>query len=250
MHRVGFNRRCSECSLSCQNAVTGQSVVPLNEVVLIVISAYPGSNEIKQNISLAKGKSLTNAGSFLRHSLNSFFDDLTDYKPIEDYIYFTNIIKCSPQKKGEPVTITPNHLKTCKSKWLDLELASLPKCPILIASSEACFALLGTKLNDSRNRVYTVEGRKAVVTYNPIEWERGAIKKIPDLDRVESELDLVIPKVSKDSPIPAKIAKSTFWRPPPLGSALWFVHKDLQLLKPLVNKYVENVRQSSKSIQT
>lgn len=237
MNRIGFDRKCSNCSLSCGSAVTGQSEVPMSDVALIVVSAYPGSNEIKKNMSLVGSKDKATAGTFLRLSLNLFFEEEFP-EGFEKYVYFTNVIKCSPQRKNKLTKITPAHLKSCRM-WLNLELAALPKCPILIASSEASDSLLNMKLNKARNKIHTIEGRKAVATYNPIEWERGALKKVSDLDKTENNLKLILNKTSDPKNLD-KIIKSVFWKPVPYGSTLWFVHKDLTKIKKLVMEYLGN----------
>jgi len=238
MNRIGFDRKCSNCTLSCGSAVTGQSEVPMSDVVLIVVSAYPGSNEIKKNMSLVGNKDNTTAGAFLRLSLNLFFEDKFPNNTFEKYVYFTNAIKCTPQRKNQSIKITPAHLKSCRM-WLNLELAALPKCPILIASSEASNSLLNMKLGVARNKIHTIEGRKAVATYNPIEWERGALKKVANLEKTESDLKLVLEKTSDPKNL-GKLIKPVFWKPAPYGSTLWFVHRDLTKIKSLVMEYMGN----------
>jgi hypothetical protein len=106
------NRYCRLCALGknrkdlkLQSAVFGQSVRPFPEVLLAIVSAYPGFYEVMRNESLAgvpnheRGfkdihKSKYNAGTYLRLVLHSIIDRDPQWpstlKPFEKFVFFTN----------------------------------------------------------------------------------------------------------------------------------------------------------------
>jgi uracil-DNA glycosylase len=248
MFRIQFDRKCNACDLTCGQAVAGQSNIPLDRVLLIIISSYPGISELQQNLSLVDSKSRNNinTGAFLRMLFKAVFDadkSIPDiYKPFENFVYFTNAVKCSPSRGRDKLTIKPSHIAACKDIWLSKELNELSNCPMLLASSEAVTAMLGKdkKLNTSRNTIHTVGDRKAVVTHNPTEWGRGAIKVIKNKHEIDAEVDRLIEHSTNPHKSIDRLIKEDYWKPTPYGSTLWFVKQDLETLKTLVKEYIDN----------
>lgn len=160
---------CMRCKLSSNrkhNPIPGSSPCPLDEVRLIVVSSYPGAEEVRsgQSLSPSTGKNV-NAGKILQTYLNRMSSGLYDYT------YRTNCIKCPPRgAKGEELK-QPRDM--CKN-WLVPEIMELPpNVPILLAGSEAVQSVLGKPLYDSRGEVYQYHNHPVVVTVNPIEVERA-----------------------------------------------------------------------------
>lgn len=174
---TGFNKACSRCRLSCGGAIPGQASCPLSQVKLVIISAYPGSEEVKFGATLVPANDYVNAGAYLRSSITNIFDNdeeiPEEYKPFDNFIFKTNAIKC-PSTPGEDLN---EAVKACRV-WLDLELKQLPPgVPILIAASQALNSLsmnTGVKygINADRGRVLYIEGHPCICTYNPIEGLR------------------------------------------------------------------------------
>ncbi|MBD2201782.1 hypothetical protein H6G33_10525 [Calothrix sp. FACHB-1219] len=245
MYRLNrFNNACRRCNLSTGNSICGQSEVDFNEVELIVVSAFPGNQEVKDGISLSPGdknSSKMNAGKFLRLCLHWMFDlDVevpSELKPFSEKVFYTNAIKCNPQKGQIKTQINNNHLDSCKD-WLKEEIDLFNRGqPILLAGSEACKSILGFKESIYNNRgiIHQYKNHPVVVTNNPIEWERGALKELVYGDKTIEDLDKLFSRYKN----PKKtfidsILKSKYWTPIPLGSGLWFAKQDLLKVKQLV----------------
>ncbi len=253
MYRLShFKRECAACKLSGGKAVAGQSLAPPDEVALIVISAYPGTNEVNQNLSLTESQGAASnsmsAGDFLRLTFDTFFDGDPNFpqalKPFRQYVYKSNAIKCMPQRGNVKLNITPAHLKSCRETWLDQELAMFgPTVPILLAAGEAVKSLLGPKfgLYSSRRQLHYFGQHPVIVTFNPIEAERGLLKVIPKAREVEQDLRKLFAKVKR----PGKkaqllIGKTEYWRPAPVGSNAWHFKQDLEAIKEQIIKYHEH----------
>jgi hypothetical protein len=241
MYRPYFDRNCSKCNLTCGTAVTGQSVIPFEEVMLIVISAYPGVNEVQQNISLApatnKKKKGVNAGEYLRFCLNQLIKDSCLPEPITKYTYYTNAVKCNPFQNK----VYDSHVFKCKETWLDNELSMFnPKVPILLASSQAVKAVLGRqeKLYENTNKIIYYNQHPCIVTPNPIEWERGVYYKIDNYENVLDDL-IGLHRLKKATKYQIdKLINLKSWDGIPIGSSNYFVKRDLNLLKQEIIKYV------------
>jgi uracil-DNA glycosylase len=222
----GFNSKCFECKLATGSSVYGQSEVPLDQVKLIVVSAYPGRNEVMQGISLASRETSQScsAGAFLRKCIAGAFnkeDVPENLREFYQFIYATNAIKCEKRDKK----VTDKHIDTCYKTWLRNEIRSLPEgVPILIAAGEAFKSLFpneGGLFKNRRREDLVYEGRRCVATLNPIEWERNHLKIITE-STVNSKTGVYTPVTSK------------VWAPYPVGSILWHIKKDLDLIKSFV----------------
>jgi len=164
---------CTRCPLSLGRKhppIPGYSPCPMSEVRLVVVSAYPGNEEVKSGQSLfpSPGKSV-NAGKILQESLQQVSRDLG----IDLYklTYRTNAIKCPTRGKSGDKLTQPREV--CKG-WLLAEIAEVPSgVPILLAGSDAARTVLDATLYDSRGMVHQYEGHPVIVTMNPIEVERG-----------------------------------------------------------------------------
>jgi len=164
---LGLPPTCSNCSLSSNRftPIWGQSSVPLTQVSGIIISAYPGKEEVASNMTLVAAASYLNAGGFLRMVMRG----LTKNPTIDDNFFFTNAISCFPNKARDKDVDLSVPIKKCSS-WTQLEIARCrPNCPILIASSEAVTQLFGKAHNitNSRNETLQYEGHPCIVTWNP-----------------------------------------------------------------------------------
>jgi uracil-DNA glycosylase len=226
----GIDSKCSRCGLSNPPAIYGQSEVPLSEVLLVVVSAYPSTEEVKQGISLAPSSKLLNAGAYCRKAISAVFDKddnfPSTYKPFVMHTFFTNMIKCPVQLKKEKRDIKPNHIRSCK-QWLDTELTQMhPEVPILIASSEAVKGLLGEgqSLYTNRCRVHLIDKHPGVVTMNPIEPSRYCTYKANEYKRTRG--GYLVPK-------------SISMEAPSIGSVPWFFKRDLLATKELVINFIE-----------
>jgi uracil-DNA glycosylase len=219
-HRAtGFNKACKRCALSCGEAIPGQSASPLSEVKLVIVSAYPGSEEVKYGATLIPANDYVNAGAYLKSNLSLIFDvdkEIPDrYKPFDNFVFKTNALKC-PSTPGHDLS---EPIKACKT-WLDLELKQLPKgVPILIAASQALTSLtlgMGGKygINSDRGQIIMIKGHPCLCTYNPIEGLRYTPYEGP-----------------KDTPVE-----------PVLGSIPWLFRQDLLHIKELVKEYINGNR--------
>ena len=242
-----FDRECRRCKLSTGKAVAGQSSVPLNSILGIIVSDYPGANEEEMNLSLApdkkKDKSKTSmaAGAYLRLFINHLFsNDLPEYYPIEDYFYFTNAIKC--RKREEAVKDVQR--KKCKETWLEVELSQLPnQVPILAAGSEAVKALIGLKetINNNRKKLLSYKDHPVIVTYNPINAERGALRMLVEPpDKVKKDLHILYDRRKATKYNISIAAQSKYWKPLLPGMNNYFFLQDLQLFKSQVKNYIKN----------
>lgn len=260
LYRFDIDKKCNKCSLSCkEGTVSGQSKVPFSNVKLIVISAFPGAREYKLNQSLAdnpdrrgdvpdSNKAPVSAGEFLRFILAETLDKSKEipkeYKPIEDYTYFTNAIKCTPQHGKDKITVTEKHIRTCRDSWLTKELDMFPsKVPIFACTSEAVKGLLGTKesLYNNRNKVNYYKEHPVIVSTNPVDWEKYVMKYVPDIE--ESRQYVV--KLMKSGAIKKykkkidQVIGVKKWQALP-GSPLYFIKQDLELIKQEIIKYINN----------
>lgn len=216
MYRIAeADSKCNRCDLSSGCAIFGHSEVPLKDVLLIVVSAYPGREEVKQGITLAPSKDKSyNAGKFFRRFIEYVFDSderFVKYRPFINHIFLTNAIKCSPNKKE----VKGTHIQKCKS-WLDLELDKLPlTAPILIAASHALESLTDSKsLYAARRKVSYIKHHPYIVTFNPIEPLRYSLETMDKPNEV------------------------SFWRPIPYGEMRWHFNRDIELAKKLVLEYI------------
>lgn len=214
---TGFNKACTRCRLSCGEAIPGQSSCPLDLVRLVIVSAYPGTEEQKFGATLVPASDYVNTGAYLKSIISSIFDGDDDipsnFKPFDNYVFKTNALKC-PSTPGEELN---EAIKACKT-WLDLELKQLPKgVPILIAASQALTSLtLGMNeklgINADRGRVINIKGHPCICTYNPVE----ALRYTPY-------------EGVKNTPVE-----------PVLGSIPWLFKQDLLHMKEIVKGYVNN----------
>lgn len=229
----GFNSKCSDCKLSTGFAVGGQAEVPIDQVRLIVISAYPGRNEVKEGITLASKETSTScsAGAFLRKCIKGTFNNnsvpehLREFYP---YIYATNAIKC--EKRANNVSDT--HIKACYQSWLRDEIDNLPQgVPILLAAGEAFKALFpgqGGLFKNRRRSDLIYKGHPCIATLNPIEWERNHLRITTET--TVNKAGILIP------------VTTLMWKPAPVGSMMWHVKKDLEDIKRLVLEYDNVIR--------
>jgi uracil-DNA glycosylase len=181
----------------------------MGEVRLVVVSAYPGNEEVKSGQSLfpSSGKG-ANAGKILQESIQTISKELG----IDIYrlTYRTNAMKCPTKGRSGDKLTQPREV--CKG-WLLEEISEVPaKVPILVAGSDAARSLLDLPLYDSRGIVHYYEGHPVVVTINPIEVERGTrFTYSPTGDTVPT--------------------------PTILGSTPWLYMRDMKLLGNLIREY-------------
>lgn len=250
VYRFEINRKCNRCPLSTGKAVAGQSAVPFNQVKLIVVSSYPGKAEENVNMSLAPDTGRRSnsgqkpAGVFFRESLHYLFDsceDLPDlYKPFENYVYYTNVIKC---RKSE-VTITEKARDTCKSTWLDKELLLFnPYTPILLAGSDPVKGVLGKEYSiySERNKVLYYKKHPVIVTENPINIEKGILSQLvasysDTFDNVRTILNTKMDERKKQSVLD-KVIKTKLI-PPLFGMSTYFFKQDMLNLREEVIKFI------------
>lgn len=214
---VGFDSACQRCRLSCGEAIPGQARAPLSEVKLVIISAYPGSEEVKQKATLvpAQDSKFMNAGAYLQQTISQVFDSdpeiPNECKPFDRYVFKTNAIKCP--NTGKDAKLTDTAIKACKS-WLSLELNQLPKgVPILLAASQALTSMTldlqgSYGVNNNRGNVLYINNHPCLGTNNPIE----ALRYTP----YEGNQQV----------------------PPVLGSIPWQFNQDLNLIKTLVKRFI------------
>lgn len=160
---------CQRCPLSTGRKhppIPGCSPCPMSDVRLVVVSAYPGAEEVRAMQSLSPSPKTVNAGKILQTYLQRVFTEDLYHRT-----YRTNAMKCPPKGlKGDKLTQPRN---VCKS-WLLAELEEVPgKVPILLAGSEAVASVLGLPLYESRSKVYQYGGHPVVITVNPIQVERS-----------------------------------------------------------------------------
>jgi uracil-DNA glycosylase len=254
------NKKCTLCKLGKGRAVFGQSECNASEVHLVVVSAFPGNSEVQQDKSLAPqsaeskrlGKPM-GAGEFLRLSFKALFDRDPNFpeelKPFENFVFFTNAVKCNPQHGKEKLNVTPAMIKKCKEEWLLPEIREFdPKVPILLAAGEAVKSILGTdySLQTSRRKVHYVNEHPVVVTINPIEAERGLIKELKNPEAVIEDLEKLFLRVKNPGKKVSHLMSSYYWKTeegsPLFGSVPWHWQRDLFLLKEQVINYWNNAQ--------
>lgn len=166
-------KNCTRCPLSQGRKhapIPGYSPCPMGEVRLIVVSAYPGTEEVKSGQSLFPSPTHTmNAGKILQTYMQKMSQELG--YDLYHRTYRTNAMKCPPKgKKGDKLTEPRN---ICKA-WLMAEIEEVPAgVPILLAGTDAVQSILGKGLYESRNIVHRYGNHPVVVTMNPIEVERA-----------------------------------------------------------------------------
>lgn len=225
-----INSKCDRCNLSYPPAIFGQSEVPLDQVKLVLVSAYPSTEEMKQGICLAPNSKVLNAGAYCRKALSVVFDEdpnfSSEFKPFVMSVFFTNMIKCPVQVKKEKRDVKVDHIRSCKS-WLELELDQLPpRVPILIASSEAVKGLLGEQesLYANRCKELMIGEHPALVTMNPIEPSRYTTYSCKEFRR--NREGILIPRISSMDK-------------PSVGSVPWFFKRDLLAAKRMVETFIK-----------
>lgn len=165
---------CTRCILSQGRKhapIPGCSPCPMNEVRLVVVSAYPGAEEVKSGQSLSPSTGRTvNAGRILETYLHKMSHTMGI--DLFHLTYRTNAMKCPPKGKKGGKLVEPRSV--CKA-WLMAELDEVPAgVPILLAGSDAVQSVLGKTLFDSRGVVHYYGNHPVVVAPNPIEVERSA----------------------------------------------------------------------------
>lgn len=164
---------CQRCALSHgrkHTPIPGCSPCPMPDVRLVVVSAYPGAEEVRAMQSLSPSPKTVNAGRVLQMYIELQVSKAVGFD-LYHRTYRTNAMKCPPKGlKGDKLTQPRN---VCRS-WLLAELEEVPaKVPILLAGSDAVTSVLGLPLYESRGRVHYYGGHPVVVTVNPIEVERS-----------------------------------------------------------------------------
>ena len=262
LYRFKVDKKCTKCSLKCnEGTVNGQSEVPFLNVKLIVVSSYPGNREYQSGLSLPdnlnrkatvpdSNRAAVGAGEYLRYCLTHFIDSSKEipeqFKPIENFTYFTNAIKCTPQHGRDKITVTEKHIKTCRDSWLTKELELFnPRVPIFVCGSESVKAVLGIKesLYKNRNKVNYYKEHPVIVSTNPVDWEKYVMKYVPNIEESRG----YIVKLMKSGAIKKykkridQVIGVKRWQALP-GSPLYFVKQDLQLIKEQLIKYLNETR--------
>ena len=201
--------KCTRCALSegrKHDPIPGNSPCPLKDVRLIVISAYPGAEEVRAGQALSPSTSkVINAGKIFQTTISTVSKELGF--DLYAVTYRTNAMKCPPRGRKGNQLVGPRD--TCKG-WLLAELSGIPSStPILLAGSDAVHSLLGTSLFDSRGIIHYYNNHPVVTTVNPIEVERSA--------RFTRTSDGLV-----------------VGAPPLIGSTGWLYKRDLNLLKTLI----------------
>lgn len=249
------NSKCRRCSLSSGKSIFGHSFGHLNNVQLIIISAYPAKEEIEKGYTLAPNAPKPrknnqdneiyrmNAGRFLQASISKVFDDdLTfpsELKPFYNRIFFTNAIKCSPlgyaRQDKKQMDVTDTHLNICR-EWLELEIAEIaksnPTVPILLAGSEAVKLIYKKEgVYNNRRKLHSYKGiHPVVITFNPVEPLRYAL------------MEITKHKVRGDGSM--RVEAINFLQPIPVGEMRYHWLNDLELVKQqVVGNYAARFRQ-------
>jgi uracil-DNA glycosylase len=237
-----FKANCRNCSLANNQAIGGHSFGPLNEVELIIVAAYPATEEVKKGYTLASNEKKPNidrpnAGRYIEYSMLFHFDwdELVpqELKPFYNKVAFTNMIKCSPfSRTGDKLDVKDTHIKSCKRTWLEKEIAEIgkynPTCPILLCGSEAA-KLLAPKqtVYSSRRQEFTYNNtHPVVITFNPVEVVRYTAYEIID-SKINLNKKLLINSIKPEKPVI-------------VGSTTWHWKQDMELIKKLVLRNYEN----------
>lgn len=226
--------KCKRCDLSTGCSIFGHSYLPFSNIELIVVSAYPAAEEIKQGITLASNQpkdkmDLMNTGRFFRSFITYVFDQdptfPSELKPFYERIFFTNMIKCSPMVRKEQREVKSQHINICKD-WLELEIEEIEgynfTVPILLAGTEASKLLhKDMTVYANRRKVHHYKERHAcVISLNPAEVLRYSLKTIKES------------KVLQDGRL--RVQDVAYWKPIPFGESRWHFKRDLELIKEQV----------------
>lgn len=264
MYRFEVDKNCNKCVLgkssggfACSGAISGQSDVEFSQVKLIVISSFPAGKDLSTKLSLApnydrksvpdSNKAPVGGGEYLRHCLETFIDRSKtfpkEFTPIDEFTYFTNAIKCSPQRGRDKITIVDKHRKACTNNWLINELTMFPNdVPILACGTDAVKGILGidSKLYELRNRVNYYKQHPVIVTTNPSEWEKYIMKYVPNIEESRGYIVKLMQNgtLKKYKKSIDKVIGVSKWKELP-GSPLYFIKQDLMLIKNEVIKYIK-----------
>lgn len=227
-----------------QSAVFGQSKCSFSNVLLVIVSAYPGYYEVIKNESLAGVppeeknhrdifKARYNAGTYLRLVLHSIIDRDPDWpsqlKPFEQFVFFTNALKCPTSVNKESIPFKNSDIFTCSQNWLIPELESVPEeVPILVAASQALTALLpniegGIYANRCRELYWRRHPLR--VTFNPIEAERNHLRYPSSFNCTKDDVKI---------PDRLELAKAF------PGTLPWHFANDIKQVKELIWNYAKN----------
>lgn len=207
----GF-KNCTRCHLSDGRnhpPIPGTSSCPMSDVRLVVVSAYPGAEEVKAGQSLSPSQRTMNAGRILQAYLHRASVKLGwPEHVLYGLTYRTNAMKCPPRGKKADKLVHPRNI--CRA-WLMAEIAEVgDKVPILLAGTEAVQSLLpGVGLYEGRGFVHWYGTHPVVCTINPIQVERAARKDTNDKGNLVA-------------------------LPPVVGSDPWLFQKDIDILVNLL----------------
>ena len=252
MHKIEFNKACTNCKLSSGRAIPGQSLESFEDVKLIIIKDCPNKSEEYNNYAFVDQKrrfdfqSLTKEmshGEFMRMSLHYQFDKDKDipsnYKPFEDFVYFTYSVKCNRKDK----TIEDVHRRKCKETWLFKELSHLPKdVPILVCGNHPVKSLLGKGEGvwDNRGKELYYQNHPLVVTMDPEDAEHGKVNLLKHPEEVVKEnIESYLEHNAKIHPKDVDtLIEVDLWRPVLMGQSMWYWNQDMKRIKELVKKYM------------
>lgn len=238
-----FNVECTDCELGCGNAIHSHCFSNFGKAKLFIISAYPGSQELKTQLTLSPYPNWTpqrksiNAGTYLDIQFKKLFDEddriPSELKPFYDVATVRgNAIRCSTRRGKDIIEVKDKHISACRS-WLHEDLKQLqPSTPIMACGKEAVNILFGDRkhlLGDDkkipslfslRRQIWLYKKHPVIITENPVQASNSLLSKVT--------------KISTDNRGAKVVKQSEILIEPPLYSTAWHFNRDLQLAKDLV----------------
>lgn len=175
-------KNCRNCSLGCGAVVAPTGPDTLDDVQLIVIGEKPGNLEVKSgNHFVGELSKITRIlikkiiGIETRIPMDHGKLDLNK----QERVVYTNAVLCKPGKDGN---VTKAQYTAC-SKY-NLEILNKTKCPVLLCGSGAIETYLPINktltVREARGKIYKLEGRSWICTFNPAVIQRGTFYREKD----------------------------------------------------------------------
>lgn len=228
----GSIRNCKLCNLSNGRAIHSHSALPFSESVLLIYSAYPGTEEDKQGLNLSPSPTGMNAGKFFRKVFKQVMDGPGSpipfkFRPTLNRTIIGNVIRCNPMQGKDKKKIGTQEIRQCH-KWIDADLEAIDdRVPILLSGSEAVKSVLGSNytLYTSRCKLHYLGKHPVIVCENFVQGAKYISYEITDTYKNRRGLEL--PRK------PNKLAA------PLIGSTVYNLTEDLKFIRQHISEYIE-----------
>jgi hypothetical protein len=199
----------------------------------MIYSAYPGTEEDKQGLSLSPSPNNLNAGKFFHSIFKKVMDEVgspipNKFRPVINRTIIGNVIRCNPMQGKDKKSIGTQELRQCH-KWIDSDLEAVDsRIPILLSGSEAVKSVLGSNytLYASRCKTHYLRKHPVIVCENFVQGAKYTSYEITDTYRNRKGLEL--PRK------PNRLAK------PIIGSTVYNLTEDLKFIRNHIADFIEH----------